>query len=233
MTFKRWIKIIGLTEGTAINYSGAVFGSISKWAKEAGLIDSSLMEISDPTEFEKLSERIQSLSIFQERNAKGNKMYSNALNKYSEYLKEASNELEQDLENIITDNSYAETDKVALVKSRIGQGVFRENLLSYWKGCAVTGYKTQSMLIASHIKPWRDSNNQERLDKFNGLLLTPNLDKAFDTGFISFDGNGKILISEVLKSPKTLGIEDGMKIRLEKSHQQYLEYHRDAVFFNL
>lgn len=233
MTFKRWIKIIGLSEGSAKNYSGAIFGSISKWAKETGLIDSSLIEISDPKEFEKLSERIQRLPIFQERNTKGNNMYSNALSKYHEYLKEASNELEQDLENIITDNSYGETDKVAFVKSRIGQGAFRENLLSYWKGCAVTGYKTSSMLIASHIKPWRDSNNQERLDKFNGLLLIPNLDKAFDTGFISFDVNGKILISEVLESPKILGIENGMKINFEKSHQQYLQYHRDVVFFNL
>ncbi|MEX1013744.1 MAG: HNH endonuclease [Candidatus Paceibacterota bacterium] len=233
MTFKRWIITIGLSEGSAKNYSGAILGSISNWAKDAGLIDSSLIEISDLTEFEKLSIRIQRLPIFQERNATGNKMYSNALNKYSEYLKEASNELAKDLEEIIRDNSYSETDKIALVKYRIGQGAFRDNLLSYWKGCAVTGYKKHSMLIASHIKPWRDSNNQERLDKYNGLLLTPNLDKAFDTGFISFAGNGKILISEVLKSPGILGIEDSMKINFEKSHQQYLEYHRNMVFFNL
>lgn len=233
MTFIRWIKINGLSEASAKNYSSAIVGSISNWAKDAGLIDSTIIEISDPKEFEKLSAKIQRLPIFQERNTKGNNMYSNSLSKYHEYLKEASNELEKDLEDIITDNSYSETDKIALVKYRIGQGAFRDNLLSYWKGCAVTGYKTPSILIASHIKPWRDSNNIERLDKYNGLLLTPNLDKAFDTGFISFDGSGKILISNVLKSPKILGIEDGMKIKLEKSHQQYLEYHRDIVYFNL
>ena len=51
------------------------------------------------------------------------------------------------------------------------------------------------MLLASHIKPWRDSNHQERLDKFNGLLLLANLDKAFDLGFISFDDSGKVPIS--------------------------------------
>jgi predicted restriction endonuclease len=233
MTFKRWIITIGLSEGSAKNYSGAIFGSISKWAKEAGFIDSSLIKISDPKEFEKLSERIQSLPIFQERNAKGNKMYSNALNKYSEYLKEASNQLEKDIENIIMNNSYAETDKVALVNSRIGQGVFRQELFSYWKGCAVTGYKTPSMLVASHIKPWRDSNNQERLDTYNGLLLIPNLDRAFDTGFISFDSKGEILISNVFESPKELCIQTDMKIRLEKAHRRYLEYHRDVVFMNL
>jgi len=232
MTFKRWINITGLSESSAKKYSSAVFGSISEWARDADLIDSSLIEISDPQEFEKLAEKITRLPIFFERNEKGNNMYSSALNKYHEYLKDASNELEEDIENIITDNSYAETDKLTLIKSRIGQGEFRTGLLSYWKGCAVTGYKTSSMLIASHIKPWRDSNNHERLDYYNGLLLTPNLDKAFDTGFISFDLKGKILISDVFESPKVLGVETDMKIRFEKAHRRYLEYHRDVVFMN-
>ena len=227
MTFKRWIKITGLSEASAKKYSSAVFGSISEWAKEAGLIESTLLEISDPKEFEKLEEQVKKLPIFQERNKKGNNMYSSALNKYQEYLQDATNELEQDLEEIIEDDSHTETDKVTLIKSRVGQGEFRQNLLSFWKGCAVTGYKTPAMLIASHIKPWRESNNQERLDKFNGLLLTPNLDKAFDTGFISFGGNGQILISDVFESPDMLGIKNDMNIRFDKSHQQYLEYHRN------
>lgn len=233
MTFKRWINVTGLSESSAKKYSSAVFGSISEWARDANLIDSSLIEISDPQEFKKLAEQIQHLSIFRERNEKGNHMYSSALNKYLEYLKEASDELEEDIENIITDDSYAETDKVTLVKSRIGQGEFRNGLLNYWKGCAVTGYKTPSMLIASHIKPWRDSDNQERLDTYNGLLLTPNLDKAFDAGFISFDSRGKILISEVFDTPKMLGIDADMKIGFENAHRRYLEYHRDIVFMNI
>jgi putative restriction endonuclease len=233
MTFKRWINISGLSESSAKKYSSAVFGSISEWAKDAGLIDSSLLEVSDPLEFEKIAVKITQLSIFQERNEKGNNMYSSALNKYHEYLRESSEELEEDIENIITDDTYPDTDKVALIKTRIGQGDFRNNLLSYWTGCAVTQYKTPSMLIASHIKPWRDSDNHERLDKFNGLLLTPNLDKAFDNGFISFDTNGKILISGVLEKPRLLGIEDRMKIKFETHHQRYLEYHRDVVFFKL
>ena len=233
MTFKRWINITGLSESSAKKYSSAVFGSISEWAKEAGLVESSLIEISNPKEFDKITEKITQLPIFIERNEKGNNMYSSALNKYHEYLKDASNELEEDIENIITDNSYAETDKVTLIKSRIGQGEFRTGLLSYWKGCAVTGYKTSSMLIASHIKPWRDSNNHERLDYYNGLLLTPNLDKAFDSGFISFDSKGKILISDFFESPNVLGIEEGMKIKFENAHQSYLEYHRDMLFLDL
>jgi hypothetical protein len=233
VTFKRWINITGLSESSAKKYSSAVFGSVSEWAKDAGLIESSLIEISDPREFETIAGKIKQLPIFQKRNDKGNNMYSSALNKYHEYLKEASDELEEDIEEIITDDSYPETDKVSLIKTRVGQGEFRDSLLSYWKGCAVTRYKIPSMLIASHIKPWRVSDNQERLDTFNGLLLTPNLDKAFDNGFISFDANGKILISEVLEKPALLGIMDSMKINFESNHQRYLEYHRELVFFEL
>lgn len=232
MTFKRWLNSTKLSEASVKKYSGAIFGSISEWAKDAGLVDSSLIEISDPREFEKLSEKITQLPIFIERNEKGNHMYSSALNKYQEYLKNASDELEEDLEEIIRDSSYAETDKVTLINSRVGQGEFRRNLLSYWKGCAVTRYKTPSMLIASHIKPWRDSNNQERLDKYNGLLLTPNLDRAFDIGFISFNGKGQILISEILESPEILGIKEYMQIKLEDRHREYLEYHQDEVFLS-
>ncbi len=233
MTFKRWINITGLSESSAKKYSSAVFGSISIWARDADLIKTSLIEISDSQEFEKLAEKIIRLPIFVERNEKGNNMYSSALNKYHQFLKDASDELEQDIENIITDRSKDETDKITLIKTRIGQGEFRNGLISYWKGCAVTGYKTPNMLIASHIKPWRDSNNQERLDSFNGLLLTPNIDKAFDTGFISFDSKGKILISDIFDSPKGLGIEDGMRINFENAHRSYLEYHRDVVFMNI
>ncbi len=232
MTFKRWINISGLSPSSAKKYSSAVFGSISKWAKVADLVDSSLIEISDPQEFENLAEKIKQLPIFIERNEKGNNMYSSALNKYYEYLRDASNELEEDLENIIADSSYTKTDKISLIKSRVGQGEFRNRLLSFWKGCAATGYKTPSMLIASHIKPWRDSDNRERLDTYNGLLLAPNLDKAFDTGFISFDSKGKILISDVFESPKMLGIDAHMKITLKNAHQRYLEYHRNVVFLD-
>ncbi len=97
-------------------------------------------------------------------------------------------------------------------------------------GCAVTGYKSTKLLIASHIKPWRSSDNKERLDMFNGLLLIPNLDKAFDKGFISFKKNGDVLISELLQKPELLGINPELRVKVSDQHQQYLEYHRDIVF---
>ncbi len=232
MNFKRWINITGLSESSAKKYSSAVFGSISEWAREAGLVDSSLIEISDPQEFEKLVEKISRLPIFIERNEKGNNMYSSALNKYYDYLSDDASELEQDIEEILKDQNKSETDKLKFVKSRLGQGEFRNQLISYWKGCAVTGYKTSAFLIASHIKPWRDSDNRERLDGFNGLLLTPNIDKAFDQGFISFDEKGCILISNIFENPKLLGIHNEISISLHSGHRSYMEYHRDMVYMS-
>lgn len=122
-----------------------------------------------------------------------------------------------------------QTTRQAIVQSRIGQGQFRIALIDYWAGCAVTGCQVVDLLVASHIKPWRDANNVERLDRFNGLLLQPNLDAAFDKGYISFDDSGRILISRSLSSEALLqlGINFSMKLRwVEEGHRQYLEYHR-------
>lgn len=133
----------------------------------------------------------------------------------------------------INNKELSETVREAIVQSRIGQGVFRDNLKKYWKKCAVTGCKLVVTLKASHIKPWRDSDNKERLDVYNGLLLIPNLDTAFDKGYISFDNEGKIIISASLKEDdkNKLGINSEMKIsRLEKNHIKYLDYHRQNIF---
>ena len=126
-------------------------------------------------------------------------------------------------------NSLDKTTRQAVIQSRIGQGRFRSGLIEYWQGGAVTGCQIASLLRASHIKPWRLSNNNERLDPFNGLLLVPNLDVAFDLGYISFENNGQIIISGRLgeESLLQLGIDFGMKLRkIEDGHINYLQYHR-------
>jgi len=86
--------------------------------------------------------------------------------------------------------------------------------------------------VASHIKPWRASDDKERLDGYNGILLLPNLDKAFDLGYISFTNKGEIKTSEFIESPKTLGIKKNMKIDVANQHQEYLAYHREVIFKN-
>ena len=126
------------------------------------------------------------------------------------------------------------TVKEHVQKIRIGQYRFRESLIEKWKGrCAVTGFNKLPLLRASHIKPWKDSTDKERLDPSNGFLLTPNLDAAFDQGFITFNEKGKIKISEGFKDKATdFGIKDEMFITLDYSHEKYLRYHRRHVYKN-
>ncbi|WP_368660077.1 HNH endonuclease [Aquimarina sp. TRL1] len=94
----------------------------------------------------------------------------------------------------------------------------------------MTGIKEIPLLVASHIKSWKKSNDFEKLDVYNGLLLTPNLDKVFDLGLISFDNNGKILISGFLNNCESFGVYKNMKIKISEKHKVYLEYHREIVF---
>jgi putative restriction endonuclease len=127
-----------------------------------------------------------------------------------------------------------ETTRKALAESRIGQGRFRQDLLSLWNGrCAVTGLRLRELLRAPHIKPWRSSNNAERLDQYNGLLLAPSYDAAFDAGLIAFLDTGKILISSTLDdtAAATLGIASTAPLgTVLDQHKPYLAYHRETVF---
>ncbi|TMN43187.1 HNH endonuclease [Pseudoalteromonas sp. S2755] len=127
-------------------------------------------------------------------------------------------------------SSVKETLRKQLIDARCGQGQFRKSLISYWKKCAVSGADKTELLIASHIKPWTVSDNKERLDLFNGLLLTPNLDKAFDQGLISFNNNGLILISSKFEPSTAFGITKGQSLKIEKQHLPYLQFHRENVF---
>lgn len=125
------------------------------------------------------------------------------------------------------------TERAALIKARVGQSSFRSRLLEYWKGCAVTGCSETRLLLASHIKPWCVASGAERLDPFNGLLLTPNLDLAFDQGLISFDDHGKILLSEDLDpdSARALNITADLRLRqIAPRHCGYLAWHRGNLF---
>lgn len=126
-----------------------------------------------------------------------------------------------------------DTEKNALAKSRIGQGVFRDGLLRIWGGCAVTGYRRPVVLLASHIKPWRDSTNLERLDPYNGLLLQPTIDRLFDKGLISFDRKGKLIRAAGFSGEEleTLGISRNGRLRqVQNETMRYIEYHRNNEF---
>ena len=231
MNFYDWMIHKGLSKSSARSYDGALRGSLSEWAMENGLISGPLIASTNSSAFADISQSIQELAIFKERNARGHNMYSATLSQFAAYLaSNGSDDVQADLEQIISDPTTTTTEKTALIKSRIGQGLFRDKVLLHWTGCAVTGFSDTSLLVASHIKPWKKSTNIERLDPWNGLLLSPNLDKAFDKGFVTFDTNGSIRLSPLLTEAAKLGITPSMKIVLKPEHEKYMAHHRAEEF---
>ena len=97
-------------------------------------------------------------------------------------------DIDEDIYAIQQSSSLTETSKERLIQSRLGQGQFRKDLLKNFKStCLLTGISHQSLLLASHIKPWSACTNDERIDARNGLLLSALMDKLFDGYFITFD----------------------------------------------
>jgi len=137
---------------------------------------------------------------------------------------------------LISENQQLrETEKQALIKARRGQGLFREKVGRLERFCRVTRVDRPEHLIASHIKPWRESNNRERLFEGNGLLLTPTIDHLFDRGFISFENNGELLVSPIAHadSMNKVGIITDRVVNVggfAEPQREFLEFHRTNVF---
>ncbi len=151
----------------------------------------------------------------------------------SDYHKRITDSIIAEIRSIEKDNTINATEKDSIVKSRIGQGSFRKDLIEYWHGCAISHCPLTWMLIASHIKPWKDADNQERLDVYNGLLLLPNYDKLFDLGYISFNRNGRIMCSRLLDNfdKDVIGLTNDMNlVKLDMRHLPYLKYHNENCF---
>lgn len=161
--------------------------------------------------------------------------FKSALRKYRSFL--TSDFRHQQDETVLAaartverDTHIPATERNALVRARVGQGLFRERLIDFWHGCSISSFSHYDILMASHIKPWRVSDNQQRLDVYNGLLLLPNFDKLFDKGYISFADSGKIVFSRYFphEDRVLLGINDSTRLlRVESSHKPYLRFHRD------
>lgn len=131
--------------------------------------------------------------------------------------------------------AFPETDRIALIKARVGQGRFKQNVSRYENRCRVTQVSNPVHLIASHIKPWRESNNEERLTAANGLLLTPSVDHLFDRGFITFDDSGETLISPVADRDSLwrMGVDPQRPPRVggfNTDQRFFLQHHRSSVF---
>ena len=128
-------------------------------------------------------------------------------------------------------SSIAGTEVERMVRQRVGQNKFRDAMMDYWGGaCAVTGVAIPQVLRASHAKPWAEcASDAERLDVFNGFLLSANLDALFDRFLISFDDQGVLVLAPALEGVELqpLGISRDMKLRwINALHQPYLAEHR-------
>ena len=127
------------------------------------------------------------------------------------------------------------TEAERLIVQRVGQDVFRNGLIDYWQGtCAVTGLALAELLRASHIKPWADcETDAERLDVFNGFLLAPHLDAAFDRGFITIGDDGEVVVSDNLGAAArtVLNLRAPLRVsRLDDRHRAFLMWHRERIF---
>ena len=234
--FDDWLgQTTELSQSSISKYLSAIKGSLSTRCLEYGIIKKNLLLISDAELFDDVRQCLEGDERYIALNKKGNDMYKRAMDYYSKYLGSSvslpTQEEDEETHPLLT------TDTISVIKARRGQGVFRRNLEEYWGNkCSVTRAPDSScgtILIASHIKPWVMSNNREKLDVNNGLLLLPNLDKTFDKGYISFADNGTILVSSKLSSSAELGIVESMSISPEKlndSHRQYLDFHRGNIF---
>ena len=126
------------------------------------------------------------------------------------------------------------TERDALIRQRIGQGIFRDALMTYWRGtCPMTGITDPELLRASHIIRWADCpNDEERLNVHNGLLLSSLWDAAFDTGLITFDEGGRVLAARELSraARAELRIEEARPLVLVDATQERMAWHRRNLF---
>lgn len=153
------------------------------------------------------------------------KMSEAHINDRKEYLKKAEYDVAE-IEDLVKQKGLEGADRVQIVKARVNQGAFRKQLIIRYKHCCLCGVSNENLLIASHIKSWVDALPKEKIDVNNGLLLCPNHDKLFDNGYISFDNDGKILISNDLEKDDRIfmNINDNMSINLYEESKEYMAF---------
>jgi putative restriction endonuclease len=131
--------------------------------------------------------------------------------------------------------------KQTSVAVRVNQGFFRSVILAaYESRCCITGLAIPDLLCASHIVPW-STDVANRTNPRNGLCLNAIHDRAFDRGFISIDGDYRVVISPVVKRAKDDAANDllnryeGIRIKLPhtfRPNADFLAYHKSMIFRN-
>lgn len=170
-----------------------------------------------------LIESVNSMAVvFKRAAALAHSLPNQAEDDFESVLKAELNKLPDNIKN---------TEVERMVRQRVGQDIYRRAMLEYWgEACAVTGVSIPSILRASHALPWANcETDAQRLDVFNGFLLTANLDALFDRFLISFNKYGNIIISEKIseKDKALLGLTSALKLRwVAEEHEKYLRIHR-------
>ena len=234
--FNNWLKETSkLSDSSVYKYSHAV-NTISREMMERKVIAKPLKDM-ELFEIDLAISLIFCDEYFISKNEIGNKMYSNALKWFRSYVE--SNVFEVIAARIeekkISENiNISTTERESIVKARIGQGKFREQLLDKYGSCIISGIDVSKALVASHIKPWAVSTNEERVSVNNGLLLSATYDRLFDSGLITFENEGQLIISRFVseENKNKLQIKNGQVYQLQSNMQMktFLEYHNDVVF---
>jgi len=251
------IKAVGVVQGSATTSPKPDFaGAGEKWSQEGWYVEVEYLEIAKPFRPKDYINIIAPLL-----NEKYAPIQKSGNGLQGVYLTELSTELGQLLLNLSNldanwlldtyrapnePNSEYELsielqarqlqgspEKIQIIKSRRGQGVFKANVRLIERQCRVTGVTNIRHLRASHIKPWSLSNDEEKIDGNNGLLLSPHVDHLFDLGFISFLKDGQIEVSKEL-NPEVLerwSISSNRNVgSFTPKQQQFLEFHRSEIF---
>lgn len=183
-------------------------------------------------EINSIIEQYSPQGIKSELGAKSHNAVIAALKQFKIFVEKNNKKLIDEIEDNKSD-IYKETEKQALLKIRIGHSELRNRIFNHKKECEICGIKNNKLLIVSHIKPWSKSESCEKLDESNILLLCSMHDALFDKGLITFDDNGKILISSELDEEEQILVNIDADICIEISSERqktFLKYHRENVF---
>ncbi len=215
--------------------------SFSDWGTAGNRVDVDLIPLRNPIHRDEIAREFASLydqrcmpSIFT-GNATLKQIYMAHLPKDAAvYLLEVAHLIAQFEHDLVDQEAnkrkLSKTTRDAIVKARVGQGLFRSNLLRRWSHkCSLTSLANPDLLIASHIHAWSLSNNDERIDTDNGLLLAPHIDRLFDRGLISFDDDGSLLVSSSVTPTdrRVLTLDRYTALRgITSANRKYMSLHR-------
>ena len=252
-----FISAIGVVQREAESMMKPDFGNHGKnWSDLGWCVPTEFLELANPVKPSSLMNLIEPLlpekySPLKAGSGVGNQIYLTEISaQLGDLLFELTREsvdyfreelaptldpiLEESLQyEILAKGIDGDLEKVQLTKARRGQGIFRTNVRLVEHKCRLTGVENMKHLRASHIKPWKDASDSEKIDGNNGLLLSPHVDHLFDRGFISFKNSGALIVSKqlnpiVMDQWSLSSVENVGKFNSKQSN--FLEFHRDIVF---